>query len=277
MKIVFENPIMEIIRKRKSTRTYLNEQIEPNKKQIIIDLCNSIDSGLFAEKIKFYLIDKVSSDGEKTKVGSYGSIKNAPNFIIGTIEKSKFSYESYGYMLECIVLKATDIGLDTCWFGAFSQKKIKPNNNEIIPAACAIGIKAEKKAFKENLIQGAANSSNRKPFQELCFLDNIETPAQIDSVGEYYDILEMVRLAPSAGNKQPCIIIKEKNANTFHFYRKSSNIIYEGMSLNKIDIGIAMAHFEVTAKEKNISGSWKELNPSIKAPSNLTYVISWVS
>ena len=65
----------------------------------------------------------------------------------------------------------------------------------------------------------------------------------------------MVRLAPSAGNKQPWRILKEKDNNIFHFYWViGKNINYN--KLHKIDMGIAVCHFDLMVKELGLKGNW---------------------
>jgi hypothetical protein len=43
-----------------------------------------------------------------------------------------------------------------------------------------------------------------------------------------------------------------------------------------IDIGIAICHFDLTAKELELGGEWKVLEPNLQSPKNLKYVISWI-
>jgi hypothetical protein len=86
----------------------------------------------------------------------------------------------------------------------------------------------------------------------------------------------MVRLGPSAANMQPWRILK--SGNTFHFYLKRSSfyknrLIYD---IQRNDIGIAMCHFELSAKETGLDGSWIVKNPGITSgSSDLEYVVSW--
>ncbi|WP_235838921.1 hypothetical protein [Desulfosporosinus metallidurans] len=47
--------------------------------------------------------------------------------------------------------------------------------------------------------------------------------------------------------------------------------------MQRVDIGIAMCHFELTAKETGIVGKWLISDPgSISTPQNTEYVVSWV-
>jgi hypothetical protein len=48
--------------------------------------------------------------------------------------------------------------------------------------------------------------------------------------------------------------------------------------IQRLDMGIAMAHFELTARELGLSGRWERKEPSVQKPDELTeYVVSWVN
>jgi hypothetical protein len=85
--------------------------------------------------------------------------------------------------------------------------------------------------------------------------------------GDFEIPLEMVRLSPSASNKQPWRIVKEKKKNVFHFFIKRNKMYKKNIELlqlsdlQRIDIGIAMCHFELTAQEANLKGKWVEDDP----------------
>ena len=77
----------------------------------------------------------------------------------------------------------------------------------------------------------------------------------------------MVRLAPSASNKQEWrVLLLEK---VMHFYKKPS------LMFDSIDIGIALCHFELSCKELGIEGKFEILK---YFPNNdkIKYVISWI-
>jgi hypothetical protein len=45
-----------------------------------------------------------------------------------------------------------------------------------------------------------------------------------------------------------------------------------------MDMGIAMCHFELTAREAGLKGEWVVKEPEIEKPDELTeYSVSWVS
>ena len=89
--------------------------------------------------------------------------------------------------------------------------------------------------------------------------------------------LEMVRLAPSASNKQPWrILLKDGD---FHFYEckepgYSDRFPYD---IQRVDMGIAAAHFDFSLKEKGIKGHFNRLSkPELELPENMEYVFSWI-
>jgi len=89
----------------------------------------------------------------------------------------------------------------------------------------------------------------------------------------------MVRLAPSASNKQPWRIVLSEDKNTCHFYLEptpnySGNKM--GFEMQRIDMGIAMCHFELACKELKLSGKWKVNDPKIDLLNEQTeYIVSW--
>jgi hypothetical protein len=45
-----------------------------------------------------------------------------------------------------------------------------------------------------------------------------------------------------------------------------------------LDLGIAMCHFELTARELGLLGKWISTEPAITKPDELTeYTVSWVN
>lgn len=125
-------------------------------------------------------------------------------------------------------------------------------------------------------MRGFAGSDHRLPWSELFFTDSAESPLLPEEAGIYREALENIRLAPSASNKQPWRIVYDKDRKAFLFYL-SRAIGYRhlrNVSLQEIDMGIALCHFDLTVKELGIAGSWRhdEAAPSIKS---WEYVAGW--
>lgn len=265
----YKKSIDELIKKRFSCRIFLEKRVEPAKIKELKDACALCKEGLAGEKVKMHLIELADEDLRKIDPDDFSLIINPMTFIAGSIQKSKLTYESYGYLVEHLVLKATEMGLATCWLGYFNPdyfKKIQLAADEILPAVCVVGYAAEK-----------GFSSGRKKWGDLFFIKDFKTSMSAIVAGNYAEPLDMLRLAPSAGNLQPWRIVKEKNKNVFHFYKKRLDREYEKRQLHNIDIGIAMCHFELAAKKNDLEGTWEKLKQSITPiPERTEYIISWV-
>jgi hypothetical protein len=97
-----------------------------------------------------------------------------------------------------------------------------------------------------------------------------------DDAGSYGVPLEMVRLAPSASNKQPWRIVA--GGGHFHFYLQHTRGYSKalGYDIQKVDMGIAMCHFELTAEELGLKGAWSVKDPGASnLPEGAEYIVSW--
>jgi nitroreductase len=274
--------INEIIKKRFSCRTYADKPIERETLQKLKEIMNSLPAGPFGGKPRLVLVSAASSSPRESKqFGTYGIIKNARLFIVGAIRDTANTMEDYGYCKELLILQATELGLGTCWLGGtFSSssfaKAINLQDGELLPSVCPIGYPAIRKSLTEKMMRSIAGSDKRKPWSELFFTDNFSRPLTEESAGIYATALVNLRLAPSASNKQPWRILRDASINAFHFYlsRALGYNLLRGVSLQDVDMGIAMCHFELTAKELGIQGKWLVDNNAPKTGS-LDYIVSW--
>jgi nitroreductase len=281
--MLFNKPLTDIIRQRKSIRSYTSTPIEEEKKETLTRFLSANTTGPFGSKSRFIFIADTAQDKESLKgLITYGMIKNPMGFIIGVVEKSPYNFEDFGYLMEKNILKATDLGLGTCWLGGtfrssrFAQK-IGLRNNEVMPAITPAGYAVSKINVIDSVIRNSAGADNRKPWSLLFFKD--DKPLSIEEAAHYATPLEMVRLAPSANNFQPWRIIKETKTNTFHFYikRVPGLTFFMKSDLQRVDIGIAMCHFALSAEENGLKGDWKINDPHLGGMTDkLDYTATWV-
>jgi nitroreductase len=270
-------PITEIIKIRKSCRTYATTPIEKDKRYEIEKFINELST----ENFRFVLIDRENGQITDEKLGTYGVIKGATTFVAGIMKKEFTTIEHFGYAFEKIVLFLTDMNLGTCWLGAsFERKKISNRlhigNSEIVPIITPLGYPGTGFNFHSTLVKLIARPDKRIPGDKLFFSDNFSTPLSAETAGNYGTVLEMVRLGPSAGNMQPWRILKLGNAFHFHLKRSSfytNRLIYD---IQRNDIGIAMCHFELVAGEMGLNGKWNTKKPEIPTGENsFEYIVSW--
>lgn len=90
--------VIETIQTRNSCRTYSNRAIEPEKISELRQFLVSNTKTPFGSKVRFLLLDFNEMEiGELKKLTTYGVIKGARQFIVGTVEKQTKAMEDYGY------------------------------------------------------------------------------------------------------------------------------------------------------------------------------------
>jgi len=275
----FQKSVINIIQERVSCRSFeSSKDIDGITLQKLGDIIDAINTEA-KTKARFVFANKqVKSDGSAEKLGTYGMISGANSFIIGIVDKDQQNPLEFGYLFEKIVLFATDLGLQTCWLGGtFNrddfEQKTSLSENEFIPIVSPVGFKKEQPRIFDKAVRAFIGANNRKPWGQLFFEENLSKPLGEDGAGEFNNVLEMVRLAPSASNKQPWRIIKDKRE--YHFFlRRTKNYAMTRYDMQKNDMGIAMCHFELTAKELGLQGGWTEKQP-VNAPTEWEYITTW--
>jgi len=278
--------IIETIKNRKSCRTYSDRVIEPEKLAELKQFLASNTKTPFGSKVRFQLIDfnEIKTRELKKNLTTYGVIKGARLFIAGTVEKQPKAMEDYGYCMERNVLKATSMGLGTCWLGGTFKRsgfagKISINEGELLPAISPVGYLRDKRSVVDRVFRYVAASDKRKPWNELFYLNDTDNFLDDRNFGRFNVPLECVRLAPSASNKQPWRIILGKGQDTVHLYLKRTpgyGKIGKDIELQNVDMGIAMCHFELSAKALGLQGNWSVNDPQIIA-TDMEYIVSWVA
>ena len=275
-----DTPITEIIKKRRSWRTYNGKPVENEKKEQILNFISTLDKPPFGSEARFQMVD-LDLKGTGKVSGTYGVIKGAETFIASIVKKSPMDMEDVGFLFEKIILFATAMGLDTCWMGAsfsrslFSEKmELKPE--ETIPVVGPIGYRAGKRSLTDTVFHMSAGSKNRKPWSDLFFDNTFNLPIEKKDAGKLEVLFEMVRLAPSAVNKQPWRLILDGKKAHFFLKRTMGFESMFKMDLQRIDMGIAMCHFELAANKMGVEGKWKVKEPNIESlPDGIEYVVSW--
>ena len=280
----FTRPITDVIKKRTSWRTYTNEPLERDVREKMTNLMKDNDFGSpfskQAGKARFELLSIPEFDpSERKNLGTYGTIVGAQDFIVGAIENSKYDREHFGYILESLILAATDLGLGTVWLGGTFNRslfsaKIEKKENEVVPAITPVGYTAARTS-KEITIRSYAKADKRFPWEKLFFEGDFSTPLSTET--EYFTLIENVRLGPSAGNFQPWRIVKEPTEDNFHFYLlyTDDKMVNIYNVFKRLDIGIAVSHFNLSAKELGIKGKWSFEKPDISTTKDFRYIISW--
>lgn len=261
--------IIESIKQRESVRTYDGKGLNREEIDAIENFIGQIKAP-FGINARIKLIRTDIGEGKEIKLGTYGFISGAKDYLALIYEDAPLAEEGAAYLFEQVVLLCTSLDLGTCWLGgSFSRKnfkdqvEMKPGENMKIVSP--VGHRGDKIRFIESLM-GFDKKKPRKPFEEIFFNGDFSTPLTEAEAGIYREPLEMVRLGPSANNKQSWRVVKD--GEILHFYATSS------YGFSAIDMGIALCHFEQTCRELGIKGRYDVS----EAPEERSakYTISWI-
>ena len=276
----------ELIDRRYSCRTYLERPISSGDRDGLTGFMATKTRGPLGSAARFGLIAASPDDGGALRrLGTYGFIKGATGYIVGAVRKGPGDLEDYGYLLEEVILEATRIGLGTCWLGGtftrstFTSRFGGVRRGETIPAVVSTGYPGDDGAER---IREREEGTRRFPPAELFFAGELGRPLESGADG-YCEALEAVRMGPSATNKQPWRIVRR--GDDWHFfllrtrgYGKGSPFfkVLRIADLQRVDLGIAMCHFELVARESGLNGRWVVEDPGLTLPGpGIEYTATW--
>ncbi|MDR1791553.1 MAG: nitroreductase family protein [Propionibacteriaceae bacterium] len=261
--------IVEAIQARRSTRAYDNAPLTAEDHDAVAQFIAQT-APPFGVQARVELIHH-DFGMERQKLGSYGSVKGACDFM-GLIHRpGPLAAEGAAYWFEQVVLHCTSLGLGTCWLAGFTHssfsKHVTLEADEKLAYASPVGYVGGVKPLFERLKLFDSEKAHitKKPFETL-FLRPDGSGLTAAEAGRYAEPLELTRIAPSAKNQQPFRVMLD--GERLHFYAMDGLFAHT-------DLGIAMCHFEQSARFLGIEGGFEVL-PDAPGGPDLEYVISWV-
>lgn len=215
--------ILQAIQERHSVRAYTEQKIEGNVKEeleTVIRECNE-ESGLHIRA--FY----DEPQGFRSMMAHYGKFRNVNNYIVLAGEKGPDLEEKCGYYGEKIVLRAQQLGLNTCWVAmSYNRRSVKHRitGDDKVCVVISVGYgKTQGVPHKGKTVEDVVITKGNMP-------DWFRTG------------VEAALLAPTAVNQQKFVvgIIDGKPA-----IRISGRGFY-----TKVDLGIVKYHFEAASGHK---------------------------
>lgn len=217
--------LSEAIRNRHSVRQYEERAVE---KEILDVLQTEIDACNKEGNLHIQLVTNEPRAFDSF-MAHYGKFSGVTNYIALIGKKSDKLDELCGYYGERLVLKAQQLGLNTCWV-AMSYKKVNGafqiNKGEKLTVVIALGY---------GKTQGVQHKS--KPAESVSNL-NSNSPEWFKSG------VESALLAPTAMNQQKFTL----NLDNGKVTAKAGTGFY-----TKLDLGIVKYHFEIGAGKDNFA------------------------
>ena len=262
--------ILDVIRKRRSVRTFDGAPLKEEDAQKILRFAESVENP-YDLPIAWKLLD-AGKEGLTSPV-----IVGANVFIAGKLRRVPHAEEAFGYTFEKIVLFAESLGVGTTWIAgtmnrdAF-ERAVSLGDGEAMPCVSPLGYPAKKMSFRETLMRKGVKADVRLEFGKLFFDGGFDVPLTEEKAGSLNAALEAVRLAPSAVNKQPWRVVVDGNDVRFYEKHNRGFVSDDGWDIQKIDLGIALCHFELAAKASGLSVSFAIADPGIPTAEDTEYV-----
>jgi nitroreductase len=171
----------DVVATRKSVRGYSNKPVEEEKLAKILETARLAPSWANKQCCQYIV---VKDKGIISKLSSvYNSwLKQAPVVVVacadpyesGSHDGMDYYLVDVGISMQQLILAATDLGLGTCWIGAFTENKVKkvlniPENVKVV-ALTPVGYFSEEN-IGVRVVEKFIESDKRKPFEELIHHD----------------------------------------------------------------------------------------------------------
>ena len=221
-----EIDIYDAIFKRRSIRKYDNNPLDEIILNEISEHINKLKP--LHDDIK---VDIKIVNGDDIKLRG---MKRAPHYLAVFSEEKEGYLVNVGFMLQQLDLLFSASGIGSCWQGIPTPKNnVKERFNLKFIILIAFG-KPSEPLYRDDI-----SNFKRKSLEDITDIKNEN------------NLLEAVRLAPSAINHQPWFFTG--NSNTIHACSNKPNFL-KAVLVNKyipIDIGIAIYHLKVSAEHFN--------------------------
>ncbi len=255
---------------RKSVRTFDGRPVSPEDREKLEAYIRTIVNP-FGVPVRFVLLD-AGEHGLSSPVLSGERL-----YVAGIVGRAPGAEEAYGFSFEKLVLYAWRLGIGTTWIGGTMKRELFERaaglaKDERMPCVSPLGYPARKRALRETLMRKGVGADTRLPAERIFFDGAWDAGLPAAKQAGIRDLIEAVRWAPSAVNKQPWRIVV--SGSDFHFYEKKDKG-YTGEKtgdLQRIDVGIALCHFVTGLEELGETPSVSAADPGLAVPEGVTYV-----
>jgi len=214
--------LKDYIFKRKSTRSYLAKEVEP---EVLADVTEYISNlkPLYPDiKVKAEIVSKKDVKSIMTWL--------PPQVLAIYSEEKEGMFENIGFMFQQLDLYLHSLDLGSCWVGLGKADTSVLTEETSLKFVILLAFGYPK---NDNFRTGSSDFK-RKSLTE------------ISNNSDY--ALEPARVAPSAVNSQPWYFVSDNGI--FHTYRNKKGLLSKfRKTMNLIDMGIALAHMYVANTE----------------------------
>lgn len=260
----------KLISNRNSVREFKNTSLESKYFSEIENYIKNSKKLLPEIEVEIKIFDhKDIYSNLKDTAGYNGYMIEAPHYVVVFSEIKNGYIENSGYLGESIILKAGDLGIDSCWVTFKNSNIIKKNlsisSDKEVTAIIALGYEDKSKQRNKTI-------SERLGVQEIVFINEWENNASVTELEERFllDAFTYARMAPSSFNRQPWRFIIDGGKVILAVKKDDFTSRYEG----SIDTGIVMLYFNLIIDATIFDLKWHvgNIKKDYKIPENYKIV-----
>ena len=253
-----------LIQNRKSVRAFSDKPVFFGDLDNIRQYYNTSVRRLVPElKTELYFFGTDAREALEGAAGYHSFLIGAPQYLVLMSENAELSQENAGYIMEDLILKLTDMGLDSCWLTFTNSDWVKHElgiDSSLDVAAIAAfgyGIKTVKRPRINILsmsnidIQAQRHYTEpKRRVQDMAFLDTWGNTYKLnDYIGFFDDMLweslYAVSLAPSYLNRQAYGFVIHDGFVTL----VERPDVYNTELDSALSLGAVMLHFSAVAED----------------------------
>ncbi len=261
-----------LIQNRKSVREFTDREVPFSQVEILRDYYKKDVRRLIPElKTELYFFSTSTRAALEGAAGYNQFLVGAPQYLVLLSEKSPLAYLNAGYIMEDLILKLSDMELDSCWVTFTSSAEIKDalgiESHLEVAAIAAFGFgKRTVKRLRLNmrsmsnvdLVAQHRYMEPKRPIRDMAFLDTWGNTHNLDNYIGFFDdmlfeALHAASLSPSYLNRQAYGFILHDGQ--ISLIRRPD--LYTTDIDGDLSLGIVLLHF--TAVAENWAGklNWR--------------------
>jgi nitroreductase len=175
----------DIVHARRSVRSFQKTPVEEEKLLYILEAARLAPSWANGQCWRFIVVQDPEARKAVAKTSMLNRwLQNAPVILVacgdprdsGTRKGIDYFGIDVAIAFQQMILAATDVGLGTCWLGAFDEEEVKaalkiPEPIRVV-ALSPLGYAAGRTTLKERVIKAVAGSKRRKPLKNIVHYDH---------------------------------------------------------------------------------------------------------
>lgn len=262
---------IEMIKKRKSCRSFNGEALKVMDRAALEKYIENVENP-FGVPVEFRVLD----------AGKYGLsspvVTGADVYMAAKAARGEHFEIGVGYSFEKACLYAEHLGMGTVILAASLsraafEKAMEVKEGEVMPVASPVGYPAGKRSIRDSLMRKGLKADERLDPEKIFFVDAYGHGLSKEYNGVFAQALEMLRWAPSATNRQPWRAVVSEGR--VHFYEEQTLKESPLGDIQKVDLGIALCHFDLTMQEEGHEGRFVFEDPNLMKPENVHYIVSY--